>query len=328
MIAGALLLAAVTVAFPEAGRRLPALDRVYVIGAASRGITNVTVAGERVDLYRTGAWATVVPLVPGTNNVIPIVWQGAESGETNLTVKVAAKPAPSAAPAAKPAPPRKWTKLPYAADAPQPPPFGKPAAEITLVLDPGHGGTDTGALSPHAFPEKNANLLTAREVKKALEAHGYCVVLTREKDIAVPLYERPKIAHEQKADAFVSIHHNAPPLDRDPRRTRYAAVYAWNGIGKGLAAAISAALDDALEGEMPNKGVLEGNLAVTRNPQIPSCLVEVDFVTSPAGEAAIWNVKRRRYLAEAIARGIDAWCKPRTDPPPAEGAAAEESPRP
>ena len=302
------LLAAVAVAFPREGQRLPALDRVYVIGAATRGVTNVVVAGERVDLFRTGAWATVVPLVAGSTNVIPVVWSGREEGATSLTVRVAAKPAPTAASAAKPKPQKKWTKLPYAADAPQPPPFGKPAAEITLVLDPGHGGADAGALSPHAFPEKNANLLTAREVKKALEARGYRVVLTRENDIAVPLYDRPKIAHEQKADAFISIHHNAPPLDKDPRRTRYAAVYAWNEIGKGLAAAISAALDDALEDEMPNKGVLEGNLAVTRNPEIPSCLVEVDFVTSPAGEAAIWNVVRRRYIAEAIARGIHAWC--------------------
>lgn len=316
----ALFLAAVTVAFPRDGQRLPALDRVYVIGAAPRGVTNVVVAGERVDLYRTGAWATVVPLAAGATNTIRVSWSGREEGETNLTVRVAAKPAPASASAAKPRPQKKWEKLPYAADAPQSHPFGKPPHAITLVLDPGHGGADAGALSPHAFPEKTANLLTAREVKKALEALGYRVLLTRETDVAVPLYDRPRLAHEQKADAFVSIHHNAPPLDKDPRRLRYAAVYAWNPIGIDLARAVSSALDDALEGEMPNHGVLTGNLAVTRNPEIPSCLVEVDFVTSPAGEAAIWNVARRRYIAEAIARGIHAWC----NRPPAEKQASRK----
>lgn len=309
MIVSAALFAALTIAFPRPSQQLPAIDAVYVIGAVPRGVTNVTVNGAAVDIYRTGAWATVTPLVTGETNTIAVAWSGEESGETNLTVRVAAKPKSvisSGVSALKP--PKKWTKLPYAGDTPQPPPIGKPPAEITLVLDPGHGGTDTGALSPHGFCEKQANLLTAQEVKKALEELGYRVLMTRETDVAVPLYDRPKLAHKEKAAAFISIHHNAPPLDKDPRRLRYAAVYAWNDIGRALAQDISSAFDDALEGEMPNNGVMSGNLAVTRNPEIPSCLVEVDFVTSPAGEAAIWNVKRRRYMAQAIAHGIHLWC--------------------
>ena len=54
---------------------------------------------------------------------------------------------------------------------------------------------------------------------------------------------------------------------------------------------------------------MHANFAVTRNPEIPSCLVEADFVTSPAGEESIWNAARRRLVAEAIADGIDGWCK-------------------
>ena len=48
---------------------------------------------------------------------------------------------------------------------------------------------------------------------------------------------------------------------------------------------------------------------MTRNPEIPSCLVEADFVSSPEGEEAIWNAERRARMAKAIAAGIDDWCK-------------------
>ena len=305
----AALFAALTIAFPRPSQQLPAIDTVYVIGAVPRGVTNVTVNGAAVEISRTGAWATVIPLTTGETNAVRVTWAGKESGETNFTVKVAAKPKPILSQGVGPQkPPKKWEKLPYASDTPEPSPFGKAPPEVTLILDPGHGGDDTGALSPHGFYEKQANLLTAREVKKALEAFGYRVLMTRETDVFIPLYDRPKLAHKEKAAAFISIHHNAPPLDKDPRRLRYAAVYAWNDIGRSLAQDISSAFDEALEGEMPNNGVLMGNLAVTRNPEIPSCLVEVDFVTSPEGEAAIWNVTRRRYMAQAIANGIHAWC--------------------
>ena len=58
---------------------------------------------------------------------------------------------------------------------------------------------------------------------------------------------------------------------------------------------------------MKNNGVSRANYAVTRNPEIPSCLIEVDFITSPEGEEASWNPVRRRRVAAAIADGIDDW---------------------
>jgi len=107
----------------------------------------------------------------------------------------------------------------------------------------------------------------------------------------------------------VSIHHNAPPYDKDPNLLRYHTVYSWNPIGEALATAINAEMASALGDTLKSNGPMHANFAVTRNPEIPSCLVEVDFVTSPAGEEAIWNAARRRVVAEAIADGIDAWRK-------------------
>jgi N-acetylmuramoyl-L-alanine amidase len=63
------------------------------------------------------------------------------------------------------------------------------------------------------------------------------------------------------------------------------------------------------EGEFKSNGPMHANFAVTRNPEIPSCLVEADFVSSPEGEEAIWNAERRARMAKAIAAGIDDWCK-------------------
>ena len=242
MISTLLLAAAPFVAFPAQGAKLPAIDHVYLAGAVAKGDTNVVVNGANVPVYRTGAWATLIEATEGSNDVSVV----SQSGEaTNIWFKIAKKPV--ADPDAKSAPEKVWKKLDYAKDEAKEPPTNKAPNEVTIVVD------------------KDANLLVAEQLKAALLARGYNVVMTRETDVFIPLYDRPKAAHTNDADAFVSIHHNAPPYDK--------------------------------------------NFAVTRNPEIPSCLVEVDFVTSPAGEEAIWNATRRRVVAEAIASGIDAWRK-------------------
>jgi len=307
-------IASLIVAFPSDGARLPAVRNCYVIGATRPGETNVVVAGKNVPVYKTGAWSTIVPVAAGTNT-IPVACGGETNSVKVLVPETAEKPFPGLAALAAGtniapiAATNRWKKLAYASDTPAPHPFGKAPGETTIVIDPGHGGGDTGALSPHAFPEKDANLRVARETRKALEKLGYKVVMTRDTDVAVELYERPKAAHTNEAAAFVSIHHNAPAIDRDPTGLRYSAVYAWNGTDRGLAREIAASVAKELEGEIPSKGVLSANFAVTRNPEIPSCLVEVDFITSPEGEEAAWNTPRRRRVGEAIARGIDAWCR-------------------
>ena len=302
----AALIAAVTITFPQPGAKLPHLEKCYMSGAVGRGVTNLVVQGKAVDIYRTGAWVTMLDLVDGTNTVEVVA--GGET--TNHVFNVAAKPA---APGAT-APEKPYEKLPYAAESPLPHPNGKPPAETTIWLDPGHGGNDTGTLSPHGFPEKDANLRVAREVKKALEEKGYRVAMTRDSDVALELYDRPRKAHEEKADAFVSIHHNAPGFGSDPRKVRYHAVYSWNAVGASLAAFVNARMAETLEGDIPNKGALHANFAVTRSPEIPSCLVEVDFITTPQGEEDAWCHPRRRAIGRAIADGIDDWrraaCRP------------------
>ncbi len=300
------VLLSVTIAFPKPGQILPPIDRCYMNGAVPRGVTNLVIQGQDVPVYRTGGWVTMVDLAEG-KNIIDILENGVL---TNTVVTVEKKRPPKLGPDGNPVvtPERVYTKIPYAADEPQPKPVRKDPKEMLIVLDPGHGGEkDTGAMSPHGFCEKEANLTLAKDVRRALEARGYRVLMTREKDVPVPLAERAREACERKADAFISIHHNTTAYTTDPRTVRYAVVYEWNAIGRALATPIAARMAVALEGDIPSQGVYHGNFLVTRNPQVPSCLIETDFITTPEGELAIWTPSRRRKIAEAIAEGVTDW---------------------
>ena len=301
-LAGSTTNASVAISFPRDGQKLPAIERCYVLGHTAPGVTNVVVQGVNVPVHPSGGWVTMVDLKAGANAIV--------AGGSCITVSVAraASPDPAAtnAPPAK-SPARKYAKLPYAADKPKAPPKGKRPAEITVVVDPGHGGSDTGALTPRGFTEKDANLRLAKAVRDELRRRGFAVVMTREDDSFPALYDRPKVAHANKADAFISIHHNAPPLDRDPRKLRYHTVYAWNDIGSRLAAAINRRMADAFGPKLKSNGVMHANFAVTRNPEIPSCLVETDFITTPEGEIDCWDDARRKNVAAAIAQGFADW---------------------
>lgn len=294
------LTAAVTIAFPREGAQFAYLERCYLIGATDGAETNLelrVVAPESrparsVPVYRTGAWTAVVDVVPGTNVV--------EVGGCSRTFVVAEKEK------GPPKPATVYTKLAYAADVAQPHPKGRKPSEIVIAVDAGHGGEDTGALSPHGFQEKDANLQLAMAVERELRVRGYQVAMTRTNDVTVGLYDRPKTGHASKAAAFVSIHHNAPGHSSDPAQCRYHAVYAWNEIGEKLAKAINGRMA-AASPQLPSRGVIHANFAVTRNPEIPSCLVEADFVTHPDGEVASWDPARQKTVAAAIADGIVDW---------------------
>ena len=293
----AAIVAAVSIVFPPEGADLPALTKCYVMGAADAGeeVVGFQVSGSefQVPVGKTGAWATVVDVKPGTNVV--------EVGEVKRTFVVGSLESLGSKGSK-----RTYTKLEYAADQAKAHPKGRKPEEITVVLDAGHGGHDTGAMSPHGLSEKDANLRLAKAVRDELAGRGYKVVMTREDDTFVELYDRPKAAHQANADLFVSIHHNAPGYATNPLEVRSQSVYAWNPLGEKLAKAINARMA-AADPALRNEGVLHANFAVTRNPEIPSCLVEADYVTHPDGESAVWDASRRPTIAAAIADGIADW---------------------
>jgi len=79
----------------------------------------------------------------------------------------------------------------------------------TVMLDPGHGGKDPGAIGVTGLQEKAVNLAIAQLLKEALEKQGMTVRMTRDTDVFIPLERRVQLAHEAKADLFISIHAHA-----------------------------------------------------------------------------------------------------------------------
>lgn len=102
-----------------------------------------------------------------------------------------------------------------------------PAREkpFVVVLDPGHGGDQDGALSPAGVKEKDLTLRIAQRLGSALRRRGVRVVLTRTGDLSVPLANRPAIADAIRADLFVSVHLNSMPTAEQRQRTSGIETY-------------------------------------------------------------------------------------------------------
>ena len=103
-------------------------------------------------------------------------------------------------------------------------PGGTPLFGATVVLDPGHGGVETGATGPNGLVERDLNLAVAKLAQADLQAQGATVVLTRTADYRVTLDERAAIAQRLKPPVFISIHHNGGddgPSDKPGTETYY-----------------------------------------------------------------------------------------------------------
>lgn len=96
--------------------------------------------------------------------------------------------------------------------------LNKPKKKLRIVLDPGHGGIDEGAICPHNpnLKEKDIALSIAKKTRAQLQKAGHNVLLTRNNDSSLTLAERSEFAHQLKADLFVSIHVNAKPTSTQP----------------------------------------------------------------------------------------------------------------
>jgi N-acetylmuramoyl-L-alanine amidase len=130
-----------------------------------------------------------------------------------------------------------------------PPPRERP---FLVVLDPGHGGDQDGALSPGGLKEKDLSLQIAQRVGMLLRHQGVKVVLTRTGDLSVPLPNRPAIANAVRADLFLSIHLNSMPTAEARAHTSGIETYFLSANPSDLHATAVAARENAdrLDGEV------------------------------------------------------------------------------
>ena len=183
----------------------------------------------------------------------------------------------------------------------------------TIVLDPGHGGSDPGAIGPTGLQEKQVTLPIAEYLKSILEAKGAKVILTRTTDVDVygphasgvdELQARVNVANGNRADAFISIHINS---FSNPNVGGIATYY-FDGSdqSKKLASAVQGQIAEH-SGFNGDRGIQLGNLYVLRHSLMPSILVELGFISNPKEEGHLKETSTRQEFANELAKGLELY---------------------
>ena len=214
-----------------------------------------------------------------------------------------------------------------------------------VVIDPGHGGRDTGTIGPTGLMEKDVVLDVAKRLARLVEERlGAEVVLTRTEDVGVPLEARTELANQEKADLFLSLHVNSSRypgvngietfylnLTRSQADLEVAA-RENAGSNKSLHQLVELvqkiALDDKIQESREfaahmqnalyqvareqdprarNRGVKKAPFVVLIGAQMPSVLVELGFISNPTEERLMRDDNYRQKMAEALYAGIAAY---------------------
>ncbi|MEK7390344.1 MAG: N-acetylmuramoyl-L-alanine amidase [Elusimicrobiota bacterium] len=224
-----------------------------------------------------------------------------------------------------------------------PPPSLAPASvrpRRLIMIDPGHGGKDPGAIGRRGTHEKDVNLAVGLELARVLRERGdFDVMMTRESDVFVPLSDRPDLANSKKADLFISLHCNAADSKHkngfevysisetasDPEAEKLAvaenAVLEYEGknpqdemakmillamtktemINESAAFAALAAKKIGGRVDIASRGVKQAAFYVLRGTHAPAILVEMAFLSHPIDEAKLASRRFRRTMAEGLA---------------------------
>ncbi|MCI5775769.1 MAG: N-acetylmuramoyl-L-alanine amidase [Aerococcus sp.] len=170
----------------------------------------------------------------------------------------------------------------------------------TIVLDPGHGGEDPGTISDdESLYEKDITLKTAQAVKAALEGAGATVIMTRDDDETVSLAERPALANQQAADAFISLHYDK--AENNPSASG-STVYQYGDTSTPLALAVQSQLVE--KGQLPNTGIKFGDFQVLRESQMPGLLIELGYMSNLNDIAVFIQDSYYDHVAQSIVDGL------------------------
>lgn len=178
---------------------------------------------------------------------------------------------------------------------------------MRIALDPGHGGSDPGAVS-RGYQEKDIALQITRKLRLYLVIdYAHEVMFTRPDDRYVGLTERCQMANRWGADLFVSIHLNADPDADEPgmKEARGAEIWVYPAAKRSRQLAESVAT--AIKGRFPDepfRGVKEDDLAVLRMTKMPALLIECGFIDNSDTVRRLSDEGVQLQLGKAIADGI------------------------
>ncbi|MDW3220826.1 MAG: N-acetylmuramoyl-L-alanine amidase [Acidimicrobiales bacterium] len=190
---------------------------------------------------------------------------------------------------------------------------------VDIVIDPGHGGSEPGAVGPGGTKEADINLQVSRRVRDGLEAAGYSVMLVRDADVRVPIVTRAEIGRALDPIAFISIHHNAgiDALSPTPGTEMFHQVASEES--RRLAGLLYEETREALDGygsewyAMSDAGAMprenrEGldYYGVLRRPgPVLSVLAEFAYITNPVEEELLNRADVQDALAGAVVDAVD-----------------------
>ena len=182
-----------------------------------------------------------------------------------------------------------------------------PLSGIKIVLDPGHGGKESGASGPTGYLEKDVNLIISQLLRDELVKRGAKVVMTREDDRDVSLGERQVIINTEEPAIAVSIHHNSLPDNGDAEKTKGFGTFWYHPQSHSLAIFLQNYVVKKLG--KPSYGVFWNNLALTRPHTAPAVLLELGFMSNPYEFEEIVNPQAQKKMANTLADGITEWFK-------------------
>ncbi len=171
-----------------------------------------------------------------------------------------------------------------------------------VVIDPGHGGPDPGAVGIGGLRETDVVLDVSLQVGQLLRKKGVRVKFTRTSEIDLDLPPRVALANRSRATAFVSIHANASRTSK--KNVNGVETFYYSGYrGKKLSESIQKELLKVSSGT-PDRGVRRGRFFVIRRTNMPAALVEIGFLTGRFDSSRLAKSSHRRNIAFALAKGI------------------------
>jgi N-acetylmuramoyl-L-alanine amidase len=187
----------------------------------------------------------------------------------------------------------------------------QPLSGIKILVNPGHGGKETGAAGHTGFLAKDANLIVSKLLRLELQKRGATVVMTREDDQEISLLERQNIINQEEPTIAITIHYTAVESDGDTEKTQGVRSFWYHPQSHSLAIIIHHYLVNKLGRK--SQGVYWNNLALTRPEIAPAVVLELGFMTHPEEFEWIVDPQEQKKLAVVLAEAITEWFRQSQD---------------
>lgn len=169
---------------------------------------------------------------------------------------------------------------------------------MKILIHPGHGGNDPGAIGPTGLKEKDVTLHVSLKLAAILKELGFDVLLARDKDATIKSYDAVVMANNAKADLLISIHCNSAT---NPMATGTETFYS-SPKSKPFAEAVQKKLVENLN--LTNRGIKTGNFSIISKAKMPAILAELAFINNPVEEKLLRNTAFLDRAVQGLLEGI------------------------